>query len=498
MTWLSNVLASGTTSVFAIDDPVETVFTTLVNSVSAVDAWQAGTLLSLEAQALKSLQNFLALQPFPLVPSYFDVVTQAYFDTRVASVAAAASGISTLPVAVNPIQAATLLAQGSPAVPDPGYVEWCMTFQGETPPVGAELPAAAATAAQSWLNITNAVAVLQGSALTQIYDTAARQYRCSTVVANTIANLKSGGFGWTPIFATGEPWQTDGAGNIILDGSGNPIPTSGNTIRPLPWNWAVALPTILLDASSLASNPALLVNQQCAAIRYALVQQILSLAKLLLALRIHNIVQPTTATLRNGESLADLAARTSGNFENWPALAALNRIGPPYPGPTNRAVALSGRQLFTSNGVATPGVEPDPNDSGATYASNVLGVDWDWGPINGPSPTWTGDIVTINGYANLARSIGRRLQTPLGSLIYHSAYGSRIPPEVGSVQSADEAARLREYGNSAVRADPRTGSILLSEATTQPGSLATYRVVISPIGPGAIPVEVNATIGATP
>ena len=436
----------------------------------------------------------LAVQALPLG---LDSVTQSYFVTRVASLTAAAAQITALRVPANPFTAVTLLSQGQPAIADPKFLEWAMTFEGEEAPVGATLPLGGDIMAQSWLNVTNAVGVLQGMSPTAAYDTAARQYRCSAVVAAGLDSLMSGPFS-SANFTIGEIQAIDNAGNPLFDSSGNPIFTSGFVPSPMLWNEALAVPTILLDAATLTSSPATLSNQQSSTIRFILINQINQLAALLLSLRVHNVVQPTTATLRNPESLADLAARTTGNFENWTVIAALNQITPPYPGPYNQKVALSGQQLFTSQSIATPGILPDPDSSGVSYAANVLGTDWTWGPINGAQPIWTGDIALISGYYNYAAAIGRRLQTSLGDLIYHTDYGSRIPPEVGAVQSADEASRLLQYGNSAILADPRTGTINSSIATTQPGFLATYAASVTPIGPGASPVSVNEVIGSTP
>src|SRR6185437_12449077 len=194
---------------------------------------------------------------------------------------------------------------------------------------------------------------------------------------------------------------------------------------------------------AITTVPSTLLSQQISIIRYALVSQILQLARLLLSFRSKNVDQPSVGILRNAESLMDFAARTTGDFSRWSNIAALNNISPPYPGPTNPALALQGLPLFTAG-------TPSGSNTQATYAANVLGTDWDFGPINGTQPNWLGDITVITGYLNFARSIGRRLQTPLGSLIYHTNYGCSIPAEIGAIQSVDEATRLTEYGKSAI------------------------------------------------
>lgn len=453
LSWLSGLLASGTATPVVIAQPVQSVFTTLINALSALDAWQTGATLAVEAANLAGVEAL----PLPLDPT-----TTLYFNNRVTAVTAAATGVAALAPPVSPFTAIAKLQAGQPAIADSGFLEWCMTFTAETVPLDltpALLPTDANVAAQSWLNVTNAIFVLQGASPTAAYDTAARQYRCATVVANTIGQLASGPFA-----------QTD---------------------LPTLWNSIVALPTILLDSSNLASSPSSLSSQQIGVMRYTLIAQLEQLSLLLLSLRTQSVLQPNTANLRNSETLMDLAARTTGDYENWTGIAAVNQLQPPYPGPTNPAVALSGRALFLSGAGLSSNSGPAP-----TYEANVLGTDWDFGPINGPQPPWLGDISLITGYLNYARAIGRRLQTPLGGLIYHTDFGSRIPPEVGAIQSADEAARLNEYGRAAILSDPRTGTILSSLATAQPGFLATFSATVEPIGPGASPVTVNETLGA--
>lgn len=451
LSWLSSILNS-TTDPIQVQQPTVSVFATLMNALSALDAWETGAMLSAEST------NMTAIQALPLT---LDPTTLAFFNARVASITIAATGVVALPPPVNPFNVVPLLQSGQPAVPNSGFLEWCMQFSVEPPPVGMtpdNMTLFAAAEADAWLNVTNAIGVLQGANPTGAYDTAARQYRCSASIATTLAQLQSGTFNLQDTAQL--------------------------------WNGTVVLPTLLLDSSSLASSPASVSSQQIGVMRYVFVSQLEQLSLLLLSLRTKSVDQPSTATLRNTESLMDLAARTTGNLEDWAGIAAINQLLPPYPGPTNQQVALTGRALFLAGDGLANNSGPAP-----TYAANVLGTDWDFGPINKPQPAWLGDISLITGYLNYSRALGRRLQTPLGTLIYHTDFGSRIPPEVGAIQSEDEASRLNQYGRSAIVQDPRTGSIQSSEATTQPGFLATFAATVIPIGPGAQPVTVNEVIG---
>jgi hypothetical protein len=312
--------------------------------------------------------------------------------------------------------------------------------------------------ADAWLTVTNAIGVLQGANPTRAYDTAARMYRCSATVANTIAQM------------TALPFA-------------NEDPT-------LLWNNIVALPTILLDAASIATSPATLPVQQAMTIRFTLNQMAIALAIFLRSLKTSVGGAPITAALNNGDTLMDQAARETGDFETWTDIARINNILPPYPGPTNQAISQSGRILYMPGSNVVLGANQTP----PAYPDSVMGVDYYFGPINGIQPSWNGDLALIRGLLNFSQALGRRLQTPLGSLVYHQDYGSRIPAEVGSVQSTDEAARLAAFGKAALAADARTGRILSARATTEPGLLATFAGVVVPIGPGATPVTVNSII----
>ena len=461
MAWLSNILAGGAANASTVANATLVTYATLRNGSNAVAAYQTAQALTNESANLIAVQN-MAL---PL-----DALTAAYTAARIASLTAAASGIAVLPPAVNPANVATLLAAGSPAVADPKFLEWCMGFQAETPPAAlatSGLLACAQQEATAWSTLAYRVQVAEGAAFTDYrYDAALRTWRVSNLVASTMAQFQSGPF-------------TTSSPSLVQN-----------------WNGAAALPAILLAAASLTSAPATLAIQQANVIRYALNNTALALTQLMLSLRAPNGSNaPNLATLRAGESLQDVAARTTGDFENWQTIAALNGIAPPYPGAANQTLALSGNgQLL----LPTPGSTLIAGAPVPSYAANVLGTDWDFGPINGTPPDWTGDIPLITGDLNYARAIGRRIQTPLGGLVYHSDYGSRIPDEVGAVQGDDEAPKLAQFARAAVVSDPRTGYVVSSTATTEPGFLATVSVAVQPIGPGSTPVIVNETISPLP
>lgn len=454
MEWLSGVLAAAPAAAQAAS-AAQAVYLTLRNGRIAVAAWQAANALATDAASAATLQSM------PLVLNAQD---KAYFLARVGSLAAAAAQVALIPPAVSPVGVVKTLSGGQPAIPDPKYLEWAAGFTGENPPVGFESTVLSLNAFNMWIawaDVANAVRILQGNYTTQDYDMAARMFRaCGLVLGNMLEQASP----QVPVVP--------------------PIPTA-------LWNSTIAVPALLLDASMLSSAPSTLSEQQAATIRYVLGVGMAALAQFLLSLRRPQSQRPNLATVRQNDSLMDVAARSTGNFEQWASIAAANALVPPYPGPSNPA--LVGKSLLVPQGGALPPPGPTP-----TYAANVLGTDFDFGPINGNMPAWNGDYQLISGYLNFARAIGRRIQTTLASLAYHTDYGSRIPPEVGAVQDESESAKLAQYGIYAIQSDPRTGNIANATASTRPGFLATFQALVTPIGPNATPVQVNETINPLP
>lgn len=454
LAWLAATAAAADNAPAAVAEPTAVVFQTLRNAVDAVSAYS--TLASWKAEIV----DFQTIQTLPL---FLDTTTAAYFNARIATYQAAVTALGALIPAVNPATVAALLSQGTPAVPDPGLLNFYAAFNFETPPAGAEVPAAfsgfAQASATAWQTVANAVLMLQGSLTTTAYDTAVRQQEVGQSVANRIAAWASG-----LVYNTGSAAQ--------------------------PWNTLVVLPLMLADAAAFDSAPYDDLNQQSGVIRYALLTAANQLALLLLSLRQPAIGVTNLATLLNNDTLLDFANRNTGDFENWTGIASANGLLPPWTGP---AGAAYGSQLF----IPAPGTAaPTPGVAQPTYAANVLGTDYYFGPLNGDMPAWTGDYQLITGYQNLAISLGRRLQTTLGTLVYHSDFGSRIPPEVGNVQDTLTAGHIAAYGQSALLSDPRTGSVVSATATIPAGGLGlvSFNGLVLPIGQNSDAVEINQVI----
>jgi phage baseplate assembly protein W len=200
-----------------------------------------------------------------------------------------------------------------------------------------------------------------------------------------------------------------------------------------------------------------------------------------------------------------IAARQLGDYSKWQQIANINGLLPPYFAavPTPNMVS-PGQQLY----LPTDGIPANvvPAQGAASYEISFLGYDIFYGALNQDMAPWTGDFVTISGYSNLAFSLGRRLQTPLGNLIYHMDFGSRIPPEVGNILTQDTVGHIGAFAVSAVLSDPRVQQVVSVNAQALTNQGVSVSLVALPKGQtnssgSGVPVGVSFTpsqIGANP
>lgn len=405
--------------------------------------------------------NYSALAQAVALPLTLDSVTEAFFQNRVTAMQSAILGAQALQVL--PGLAAPLLSAGKPSIPYPGYLEFLLAFFYETPPAGLTVNNFAAQAqacATAWTTVAAALQT-QGVFFTGTSLNAVQQMgMAAQVVANTVAN-------------------------IVLSTSVN---------LTVAWNTLVAAPTISQAASVTYSDPTSLGAQSLAIARYNTLLILQQLNVLLTSLRNQSITQVVRlAKVRMNDNLMDIANRELGNFEEWRNIAALNSLVPPYisstPGP---GLVVPGDQLFlpTPNGATTPQAGTPPN-----YANNYLGVDLYLGLLNQSMLPWTGDFQVISGYPNLAFSLGRRLQTCLGTLIYHPNFGSRIPPEVGSIDDQSISGQLQAYTVSCLLSDPRVAKVTSVNVLVQQDTGFEITATVLPNGLGESEVTVNQVFG---
>lgn len=247
------------------------------------------------------------------------------------------------------------------------------------------------------------------------------------------------------------------------------------------WNTLAVYPILSMNGSLLSNNPFNGLAQSLNALRYLINTTLIQLDTLIASFQEQNLGTVLVITVRQNDSLPNIADRELGNFEQWQQIAQLNGINPPYQ-------VYPGQQLFlppaTNNNQQTP-----PN-----YLINYLGTDLYYGPLGSNMLPWTGDFFTISGYNNLAFALERRILTTLGTLIYHPNYGSRVPPEVGNVQEPQTATHIGAYANSAILTDPRVNNIPYWTISMQPNNLISYTATVQPNGFNTASTQLNLVL----
>lgn len=412
--------------------------------------------------------NFANLSPVPGFGISINAATRAFMVNRIDALQSALQAITTLShltpprLLVQPVASISqALLAGMPIFPDPGYVEWLVLFRYETPPIG--------------LTIDNFVAQAQAAAAAWVTISTAMQTQGVLYTGSTLNAVNQMGY----------------CAQVVADELENSAAISAETNLTAAWNTLVAAPTLTRLASLVANNPASVASQNTSVIRYAILGLLNGFNALIVALRQTGLQQVNLATVRQNDSLQDIAARELGDYSRWYEIAQINALVPPFIGPfAMSGITTQGQQLFMPNATSVV-----PTGSAPNYAINYLGVDIYYGPLNQPMTPWAGDFNAIAGYRNLAFSLGRRLQTTLGDLIYHLAFGSRVPPEVGAIASNTEATVLSAYTESAIRSDPRVNKVLAIDTQVLPNYAIAITSTVLPNGIGALSVPVNEVIG---
>lgn len=453
------------------------VAATLKNSASAISA-------NMTLQGLQTL--FVNLAPLLPLALGLDSTTTLFMQNRISALQAAALSIQSL--LVQPLNAATQLAAGQAAVPDPMYLEWLVNFTFEAPPISL----AGDPFTDEYTNEYGAGPTLGGT--TTIALQAQAEATAWTTIATALrqqgTNFSGTTFNTVMLMANVSQVVANAVANAQL-----PTAITSTAQLTMLWNQFVAMPALTRAASAVVSDPTSLAAQNTAVIRYVIQKTLQQFNALIVSLRQVVSSQLQLGTVRLGDSLMTFANRELNDYTAWRKIAQINGLQPPYistvPAPN---VAVPGQQLFlpatNSNVPIVPQTGPVAN-----YTINFLGVDRFLGPINQPMLPWTGDYQIISGYKNLALSLGRRLQTTVGSLIYHNNFGSRIPPEIGKIASGNELLLIQQYSVSALLSDPRVNKIVSCTATAGPNYSIVVNAVVLPNGLGQEEVTVNEVLG---
>lgn len=128
------------------------------------------------------------------------------------------------------------------------------------------------------------------------------------------------------------------------------------------------------------------------------------------------------ALTRVGDTPQRLAARELGNAARWAQLVQINGLQPPYitddPSLAGDTVLLAGQdtiQVPNDGGAAQGSAATDP---ATTYGVDVANTG---GFLAGNG---AGDFAIVSGVKNFTQALRNRLDTSLGDLVFHLAYGN--------------------------------------------------------------------------
>jgi hypothetical protein len=447
------------TSIYSQENVLQAIQQTLFNILDILNAYQ---LQSLAAQEYSTLQNVNGIF------QYLSAQDQILINARLISLNLLSTTIYPLPLILT--ANVNNLTNGQPALESYDLTSYMIQFGsgstggtlGEIPPTGLtvnNLISNAQDMANAWLAALNYLNTTTNRFYLTAYNPIDRMYNCSLDTFNLISN-----------------YNTDPV-NLNL------YPNLTATQLTQVWNSIVALPSILRVLGLLYNDPSQVQYQEINALKFTIFNLIYATNAVLSTFVIpNNLPQPITAKIQALESLMDFAARTTGNFENWTLIAAANNLQPPYTG------------TAPAPGIATPGtylfLPPYSSSSPiSSYSDAYLGTDIDIGLPGSTLTTWVGDFSLISGLNNYIGALARRILTPLGALIYHSSYGSQLPPEVGNIATASEAMLLANYLRIALLQDPRTQSVNSIQAFPYPAIFGAIvmNASVTPFGLSSTP-----------
>ncbi len=364
-------------------------------------------------------------------------------NSRLSSLVSLGAALGAIANPNSPGTAATLLSANSVAIPDIGLLSILSSWTSESAPsyFAGNVVSGSAQYNTIWQSI---VTTVEGS-------TNGLPLDCASRIASGTASIAA-----------------------IMGG------LQPTTVSSSSWDQNVALPATLVSLRllrpdiSLASSQASMITRAFCLYMAIQLAQFAIIAKGLVGTA--NGAQAISATSQQNQGLMDIASANLGNFEDWSNLTT------GIPAPWGAGALAPGTQVPLVSGT-----------SAATQAQ-ILGTDINIGPQNGSMPPWTGDYQTLSGIINYSAAIGRRLATPLGALIYHPNFGSRIPPEIGQVLTVGAQSLITAYGKSAIASDPRTQQIISAQTSLLSGQAVLFSANVQPIGPGLNPVQINEVL----
>lgn len=456
------------------------VFATLVNARDALAAAQM-------TNALEVL--YVNLAPVLALSLPLTVAQRTSINNRIQAIQAVTASLANL---VPTFSSPSALAAGNPIISDVGYLTWQMQFAFEIVPQMisvADLISAAQGMASAWQALAPALQISGVGYAADTLDLANGMSATSSAALSDLLNVQ----GNISTNLSGAPTDVQtGSGGLIVTGGGTPIQVfTPSAAFSSIWQRLIAWPSIQRLANSISADPTSPVAQQIAVVRLIVLRSIKQFASLLLALRQAPAqAKIRTVTVRQGDTLMSIASRVLGNFESWYQIAQVNALVPPFiassPSP---GVAAPGSVLYLPTTASLPAPAQAPS-----YSTNYLGRDIYYGPLNQPMIPWQGDFATISGYSNLSLSLGRRLQTTKGTLIFHPQFGSRIPPEIGHIATSKAVGHIGAFAASALKSDPRVNKVQNLQITVGENYSIHVSATVIPNGATGPTVPVNEVL----
>jgi len=444
--WLGAVIANPSATPASLASQATLVLDTLLNGVETIGG------LSIQTGVLYDMPLLQGVASLPI-----NATAQAAFamNNRITGLGALQVYLkATLPTSVTGV-ASTLLGAGNPAIPDINLLGGFGAWTGEPIPAGygpGTLTQNAVLNQGYWASIVSGTASYYGNYPQPTLDATVRAAQGALSTSTILSQL-----------AIADALQS--------------------VITPAQvWNTCYALPASIQAARLVSPSLNLNADQISMATRYFLItmaEQIAGFVVLARGLAASATGNPAAAVItQSGQGLMDIASQNLGNFESWTQLTGA------VPAPWGAGAIPAGTSISLSSG-----------SIGLTQAQ-LLGTDLNFGSQNQPIPSWSGDFQINVGLSNFKSSLGRRLATTLGNLIYHPEYGSRIPPELGQILTTGGQSLITAYGKAALLADPRTQSILSATTTTLTGqpNAVQFLANVQPIGPGLQAVNVNEVL----
>lgn len=169
-----------------------------------------------------------------------------------------------------------------------------------------------------------------------------------------------------------------------------------------------------------------------------------------------------------GDTIERIALRELGDASQWYTLVWLNGLREPWI--TNNAdeqsttVLLAGQDKIRvpSGAVASSAIADQTDIFGTDIA--MSGGQIQFGI--------SGDLATVSGADNLLQALDNRMQSALGDLVYHPAYGNGLPVMIGKGGTTESAELCGVFVGRCISGDARIDSVQSITVTLSGGTAA--------------------------